>query len=245
MSDPPQTNTEYELPAPTINGTNLPPGFWAIAAQNPSTILAYNPNWKRAMAEIKKGRTLMNSMCHLPLLREPAVVHRTKRWKDHWPWTGKCFSDFISSKMSNYTGLLAQATGGLLDGDDACHHCQQGMGMFDGCVRVPGLENCANCHIGGKNKRCSLGSGILPHMTTRHDVVAGGHISNAQQLLDRARKEQADLQLVLAKNQYVVDQMQCVLDQARDMLDRTQRMLSQKTQEVNALIDAVNDESDI
>ncbi|KAJ5540500.1 hypothetical protein N7494_005576 [Penicillium frequentans] len=81
-------------------------------------------------------------------------------------------------------------------------------------------------------------------MTTRHDAVAGGHTSNAQQLLDRARKEQADLQLVLAKNQYVIDQMQCVLDQARDMLDRTQRMLNQKTQEVNALVDAVKDEQD-
>ncbi|KAJ5539048.1 hypothetical protein N7513_007380 [Penicillium frequentans] len=196
MSDPHQTNTQYELPAPTINGTNLPPGFWAIAAQNPSTILVHNPNWKRAMAEIKKGRTLMNSMCHLRLLREPEVVRRTKRWKDHWPWTGKCFSDFISSKKSNYTGLLAQATGGLLDGDDACHQCQKGRGMFDGCVRVSGLENCANCH------------------------------------------------LVLAKNQYVVDQTQCVLDQARDTLDRTQRMLNQKTQKVNALVDAGKDEQD-
>lgn len=53
--------------------------------------------------------------------------------------------------------------------------------------------------------RCSLGSDVLSHMTIRHDAVPGGHISNAQQLLDKAGKEQANLQMILAKNQYVVE----------------------------------------
>jgi hypothetical protein len=72
------------------------------------------------VAEINKTGTLMNSMRHMPLLREPTVMCRERRWKEHWPWTDKVFSGFISAKKSDYTGLLAQATGELLDGDNAC-----------------------------------------------------------------------------------------------------------------------------
>ncbi|KAJ5671273.1 hypothetical protein N7507_000400 [Penicillium longicatenatum] len=70
----------------------------------------------------------------MPLLWEPTVMYRGRRWKEHWPWTGKVFSGFISAKKSDYTGLLAQATGELLDGDNACWHCQQGMRTFYGIL---------------------------------------------------------------------------------------------------------------
>jgi hypothetical protein len=95
------------------------------------------------------------------------------------------------------------------------------MGMFDGCVQVPGYENCANCHIGGHHKRCSLGSAVKTTMKVQYGVVSEGARSNTGQLLEKARKEQFDLN-------HLVDQTQRVLN-------HTQAMLDQKTQEVDAL----------
>lgn len=118
-----ERTVEPDPPAPTVNGIKLPPGFWANAAQNPNTLSAQNETWTRAAAEIMKSGTLMNSMRYVPLQREPTVMHRKKRSKHHWPWTGMDFSRFISAKRSDYTALLAQATGELLDADNACNHC--------------------------------------------------------------------------------------------------------------------------
>ncbi|KAJ5936768.1 hypothetical protein N7466_003218 [Penicillium verhagenii] len=161
----------------------------------------------------------------------------------HWPWTGHRFDDFISNKKADYMGLLAQATGELLEAGDACHHRQQELGMFDGCVRVPGLKNCANCHIGGRHLRCSLESGIRSSKTSVGATVpASTNLTILEQNYERAKLEQADLLRILEQNQSVVDHTQIVLEQALEILATTHRLLDQKTKEVNALDDGVKNE---
>ncbi|KAJ5946561.1 hypothetical protein N7454_003400 [Penicillium verhagenii] len=58
-------------------------------------------------------------------------------------------------------------------------------------------------------------------------AAPGGSTSNTEQLLEKARKEQADLQHIV--------------DQTQHILEHTQRMLDHKTKEVNALDCAVKE----
>jgi len=75
--------------------------------------------------------------------------------------------------------------------------------MFDGCVRVPSRDNCANCPIGGNYKRCSLRSGTPTAMPVQHGLPRE-NTTNAHQLLDEARKKRTDLQDLVEQNQYIV-----------------------------------------
>ncbi|KAJ5765131.1 hypothetical protein N7520_004690 [Penicillium odoratum] len=180
MSNSPTFDPMLDPPAPIIDGTDQPPSFWAHSARNPM--------WQRARP--------------LPLLREPTLASVRAQSSKRWPWEGPSFDHFLSTKKENCEALLAQATGELIEGATACTRCRYQRGMFDGCVRVHGRANCPNCHIGAHYDKCSL-TGPIPTTPTApttaapQDLIPSLNGRSLQQLLEKARSEQADLQAVI------------------------------------------------
>lgn len=153
--------TSNTLPSsPTIGGTGVPPGKWAnLAKESP---------WVRSQRHVQRKGTLLNSMSLLPLIREPTIRPPGRTGKGKQPWTGMSFNHLMAQKKCNAEALLAQATGELQEGDQACRHCQDGKGILHGCVRVPNEKYCANCHLCSAKKRCSFQSetSLVPSSST-------------------------------------------------------------------------------
>lgn len=107
--------------------------------------------------------------------------------------------------ICNAEALLAQSTGELQQGDQACCHCREGKGILDGCVRVPNEKFCANCHLCSAKKRCSFQSdpNLAPASSCMVIAQTGKEKSSSltleelTQLLDQATDEKRKLEGLL------------------------------------------------
>lgn len=131
-----------------ISDAVLQPGYWAGIAKRPP--------FPRSRRQFQKPGTLLYSMKALPALREPTLrVSHTD--KPNWPPTGSNLGFLVNQKIQNIEALLAQVVSpDVFEGDAACSNCRTGDGLYTVCVRVPGQNQCANCHHGRQGSRCSF-----------------------------------------------------------------------------------------
>ncbi|KAJ5764847.1 hypothetical protein N7520_004406 [Penicillium odoratum] len=143
-------------PAPTIGVTSVPSGEWAHRAQEFAVKVTGVLNTKRRFNIVAP----LFSLSLLDLRRESTMRDPTERNSaaKKATWTGLNFQQLVSFEKSHAEGVLAQATGKLLEGDSSCMHCSTGTDNFDGCIRVPAHEHCTNCHYGRQSNHCSLRS---------------------------------------------------------------------------------------
>ncbi|KAJ5272649.1 hypothetical protein N7478_007774 [Penicillium angulare] len=111
-------------------------------------------------------------MSLLSLIRELTIRPPGRTGNGKEPWTGISFNHLVAQKKCNAEALLAQSTGEVPPGDQACRYCQEGKGILDGCVRVPNEKFCANFHLCSAKKRCSFESDTNLAPASSYMVIA-------------------------------------------------------------------------
>ncbi|KAJ9480539.1 hypothetical protein VN97_g13016 [Penicillium thymicola] len=123
------------------------PGYWARRA--------IRCHWPRCLNHSKRPETLLYKLRQMDLQREPTLQMNTKNLKRK-VGDGLLFDKQVSNRRENVEALLGQAVGKKLLHGLACQNCLTLDGKFTSCVRMPGMQHCANCHWGGEYGRCSL-----------------------------------------------------------------------------------------
>ncbi|KAJ5629023.1 hypothetical protein N7490_011251 [Penicillium lividum] len=142
MSEP--TMQAY-YPPPLFQDDAEQPGFWANAAANGDI-------WTKGIQLRRKPDSILSALLQLPLLREPATRLET---------SSNSFLTLVKSRTRHAVGLLAQAVGTKMEGEQQCNCCQRGHGQFVSCVMVLSLQylmpGCVNCYWGNRSSKCKPG----------------------------------------------------------------------------------------
>lgn len=104
-----------------------------------------------------KGHHLKSKLIErlLPMesLREP-----TLRYGSRNKWNASILFTKISKSLVNIEATLMQTVGTIQSRENECIHCKEEAGPFSNCVKVEGVEFCANCHWEKLDLRCSFNS---------------------------------------------------------------------------------------
>ncbi|KAJ5657971.1 uncharacterized protein N7484_001620 [Penicillium longicatenatum] len=108
------------------------------------------------------GRLLMMHVNNEPVLRPGARAG----------WTATTFFTKINSLLANIEAILMQCVGqAITDPEEMCAHCRRRCGPFSFCVRVDGIEECANCHWEKLGHRCSFNASPLSPKTRQNSKL--------------------------------------------------------------------------
>jgi len=92
-----------------------------------------------------------NRTAACPKIQSMAIVRRIKLR------SGKVLRG-LAKGQANLESAMGQQRGEVMEGEDACRHCQLSRGPFEECVVIPGMLNhsCTNCHYNSEGSRCSF-----------------------------------------------------------------------------------------
>ncbi|KAJ5825381.1 hypothetical protein N7474_002519 [Penicillium riverlandense] len=134
-----------------------------------------------------KGHHLKSKLIERSLsmesLREPILRYGSRN-----KWSTSVLFNKISKSLANIEATLMQTVGTIQSRENECVHCKEEAGPFSNCVKVEGVEFCANCHWEKLDLRCSFNSQsstpkrrrTLPHPTDEE-------IQNKKDLIDSVR----------------------------------------------------------
>jgi hypothetical protein len=104
-----------------------------------------------------KGHHLKSKLIERLLLME-SVREPTLRYGSRNKWSASILFTKISKSLANFEATLMQTVGTIQSRENECVHCKEEAGLFSNCVKVDGVESCANCHWEKLDLRCSFNS---------------------------------------------------------------------------------------
>ncbi|KAJ5629781.1 hypothetical protein N7528_003438 [Penicillium herquei] len=137
------------LPPPVSGSEAMPPGDWCK--------LIMNAPFQFSVA--LQGRSLKGNLLGR-LLRMQGQNEPVIRPGKRYDWDAMKFFSMINSSLANVEAVVMQCVGRVItDPELQCEHCARGKGPFNFCVVVDGIKECANCHWGKMDLRCSVNTG--------------------------------------------------------------------------------------
>ncbi|KAJ6109856.1 hypothetical protein N7486_002091 [Penicillium sp. IBT 16267x] len=120
----------------------------------------------------------------MPAQNEPIL-----RPAGHAGWTATTFFTKANAMLANVEAILMQCVGNvIIDPEEMCEHCSKQNGPFSFCVRMDGIDKCANCHWERCGYRCSFNTNPSTLKSRRSSKPY------TQEEIQSMEKEAADLQ---------------------------------------------------
>ncbi|KAJ5672031.1 hypothetical protein N7507_001158 [Penicillium longicatenatum] len=167
----------HSAPAPYLGMEDMEAGSWAKFMTETPFQFSVGVNGVNLKGE------LLGRLLTMPAQNEPIL-----RPEGHAGWTATTICTRINANLANVEATIMQCVGSAItDPEEMCQHCRQYNGLFSFCVKVDGIEECANCHWERCGYRCSFNTSSINPKSRRSSKLY------TQEEIQDMEKEAADL----------------------------------------------------